>query len=62
MALISQVDIWLFFIAHKRIHVKTDFFQDTFPEAIYPANMHLKIGNVLDPIPFSTKFDFAQIR
>ncbi|CAO3687763.1 unnamed protein product [Umbelopsis ramanniana] len=35
---------------------------DTFPQAIYPPNLHLQIANVLEPLPFDIKFDFVQLR
>ncbi|GAB5592535.1 hypothetical protein Unana1_07435 [Umbelopsis nana] len=35
---------------------------DTFPEAIYPPNMHLQIANILSPLPYTVPFDFVQIR
>jgi hypothetical protein len=36
--------------------------KDTFPEAIYPPNMHLQIANILSPLPYTVPFDFVQIR
>ncbi|KAG2189332.1 hypothetical protein INT44_004474 [Umbelopsis vinacea] len=35
---------------------------ETFPQAIYPRNLHLQVANVLEPLPFDFKFDFIQIR
>jgi SAM-dependent methyltransferase len=60
------VDITGWFLCHS-VHLRTQlshaaFYIDTFPQAIYPPNLHLQIANVLEPLPFDVKFDFVQLR
>ncbi|KAH8549656.1 S-adenosyl-L-methionine-dependent methyltransferase [Umbelopsis sp. PMI_123] len=56
---------WLLELATE--HPKASFYgidiADTFPQAIYPPNLHLQISNVLKPLPFEDDtFDFVQLR